>query len=333
MNPIDELARRAVVEALFNAVAERRPLTPAIRHAFGVLSGLHEQALREAVSAGQLERDAAIEAAYDRVALRRCLSGCTAEIELVFDTTLGHADQQHADTIGPRFDEPVAVDERGDLQIRVSNAVELWRATSTALLEPETLEWLANSVDADSVVYDVGANIGVLALHAWRLGPAQVVAFEPEPLNFARLVENIALNRATNMLALPIALSDRDEIGEFRHRDFVRGAASPHALESDASASAESSRVACVCRRLDDLRGDAKLRAPTHLKIDVDGHEPRVLAGAARSLADPTLRHILIELQRADRVAVFQLLAEASFRHVGGRTHGEGVGNYVFERW
>lgn len=45
-------------------------------------------------------------------------------------------------------------------------------------------------------VVDVGANIGVFALWAERLG-AHVVAFEPEPKTFASLVTNVAGRRVS----------------------------------------------------------------------------------------------------------------------------------------
>lgn len=331
MNPIDDQARQRVAEALLEAVTDHRPLAPELRHAFGVLSSLHELALARAIREGRLELDALVQIAWDRTALRERLAGLRAEVGLVFDTTLGYGDQQSVDEQGLRFDEQLTIDERGELRVRVSNPVELWRAATTAMLEPETLEWLQATVGTDSVVYDVGANIGIIALHAWRLGPAQVVAFEPEPLNYARLVENIALNRASNILALPLALTDRDALGEYYYRDFVRGAASPRAL--DPSDQPAPVRVACVQRRLDSLRGEGPLEPPTHLKIDVDGHEPQVLAGAEHTLASETLRHILIELQAPDFAPQFRRLVAAGFRHVGGRPHGGGVGNYIFERW
>lgn len=323
--------RRGLARALFEHAAADHPLTPTMRHAFGVLSHRHDAALREAIRSGRFDVETATSVAWDRKALRVSLAGQLASIELVFDTTLGYGDQQHVDEVGPRFDEPVDVDGRGEVRIRVSNAVELWRATTTATLEASTFEWLATTITPQSVVYDIGANIGVVALQAWRHGPAQVVAFEPEPLNFARLVENIALNQAQSVLALPLALSDRSGIVQFGYRDFVRGAASPHAV--DAAPDGVGHRVACLCQQLDALGDEPLLRPPTHLKIDVDGHEPRVLAGAARTLASPSLQHLLIELQRADVGAVVRLLAEAGFRHSGGGPQGHGVGNYVFERW
>ncbi|MFV8751426.1 FkbM family methyltransferase [Nannocystaceae bacterium ST9] len=325
--------RRTLAAELLERLADARPLGPTLRHAYGVLSRHHELALRELAGEGRLDLELATTLAWDRAGLRRSLSGRLASFELVFDTTLGYADQQyeHADELGPRFDEPVDVDGRGEVRVLVSNAVELWRATTTAALEASTFEWLATTITPQSVVYDVGANIGVVALQAWRHRPAQVVAFEPEPLNFARLVENIALNRAENLLALPLALSDRRSVARFSHRDFVRGAASPHAI--DRADEPGVRWVACVQERLDALRDEPLLRPPTHLKIDVDGHEPRVLAGAEQTLADPNLRHLLIELQHADRSAVFKRLAQAGFRHVGGGSTYAGVGNYVFERW
>ncbi|NJK32970.1 MAG: FkbM family methyltransferase, partial [Deltaproteobacteria bacterium] len=90
--------------------------------------------------------------------------------------------------------------------------------------------------------------------------------------------------------------------------------------------------VACMCQTLDGLRSEPRLRPPTHLKIDVDGHELRVLHGARELLASGSLQHLLIEVQRGHVGEVFGLLAEAGFRHSKGRDVG-GVGNYVFERW
>jgi hypothetical protein len=53
---------------------------------------------------------------------------------------------------------------------------------------------------------------------------------------------------------------------------------------------------------------------PTHLKIDVDGNDHLVLAGARKTLADPRLRSVLVELGGGEReVAGEALMAEAGF--------------------
>ena len=59
-------------------------------------------------------------------------------------------------------------------------------------------------------VMDVGANLGLYSLLISRaIGPSgKVYAFEPVPEIFARLKEHIALNNATNVIPVPVALSD-----------------------------------------------------------------------------------------------------------------------------
>ena len=47
--------------------------------------------------------------------------------------------------------------------------------------------------------------------------------------------------------------------------------------------------------RLDDLVTAGTVPLPTHIKIDIDGFEPKVIAGARRVLADRGVRSPLIE--------------------------------------
>ena len=85
--------------------------------------------------------------------------------------------------------------------------------------DPYAVLWLSESyergltgvvkqlVGLGSGCVDVGAHHGYYSLLASRLvGPTgRVFAFEPEPFNFARLSENVALNGATNVT--PVALA------------------------------------------------------------------------------------------------------------------------------
>ena len=48
--------------------------------------------------------------------------------------------------------------------------------------------------------------------------------------------------------------------------------------------------------RLDTLVDTLALPAPAHIKLDVDGGEMAVLAGAARTLAQPSLKSVLVEV-------------------------------------
>ena len=87
---------------------------------------------------------------------------------------------------------------------------------------------LKRMLGPDSVLLDVGANLGYYAIHlASRLGPAcRVWAFEPFPANFRRLETNIALNRLESQVtACPLGLSDQQREGHMHMREGNSGSA------------------------------------------------------------------------------------------------------------
>jgi FkbM family methyltransferase len=126
-------------------------------------------------------------------------------------------------------------------------------------------------------VVDVGANIGYYLLFLARAVGSQGVLWclEPEPENLAELERNLRYNRIGNARILPIAAGDKD--GEVSLHPGINGR-----VAADGSGS-----LTVPLRRLDSvLDGPVEL-----LKIDVEGYEGHVLAGAERLLAEhrPTL--------------------------------------------
>jgi FkbM family methyltransferase len=110
--------------------------------------------------------------------------------------------------------------------IRVSfvapNEMTRWRVTSFSSKEPDTVAWL-DSLEPGSVLFDVGANVGMYALYAAARG-LRVYAFEPESQNFAILNANIALNGLQDRItAYPICLSDTLKIDRLYLSDFTAG--------------------------------------------------------------------------------------------------------------
>jgi len=81
---------------------------------------------------------------------------------------------------------------------------------------------------------------------------------------------------------------------------------------------------------------------PQHIKIDVDGLEHKVIAGAAETLADPAVKSMLVEINGAvpEHVAIVERLIGLGFTFSpeqvakSRRTEGTfaGVANYVFRR-
>lgn len=155
-------------------------------------------------------------------------------------------------------------------------------------LEPEIalLPWLVGRGDR---ALDLGAHDGSYAFALRRLG-CRVAAFEPNPAMAAALID--WADRATMVHAF--ALSDRAGAADLHiPRDGM-------GVEHDAAASigghGEGRKIAVAVDRLDTFGyRDAAL-----IKIDVEGHEDRLLAGAQATIA-ASLPALIIEIEQRHR--------------------------------
>jgi FkbM family methyltransferase len=141
-------------------------------------------------------------------------------------------------------------------------------------LAEKTLERLA---EPGMVAMDVGANVGYHALPLARhVGDAGLVlAVEPSERAMRRLRRNAELNGLENVRFLRVALGDADvESATLPIRSSYR-------LDGQDRPVLERVRV----RTLDSLVADEGIARLDLLKVDVDGFEARVFAGARRALA------------------------------------------------
>jgi FkbM family methyltransferase len=177
--------------------------------------------------------------------------------------------------------------------------------------EPWTMDWLERRLEPSDAFYDVGANVGVYSLVAASIRPGvKVVAIEPAPANFDALCRNLVLNDlAERVVPLPVVLADQTRLAVLDLADLSPGAAE-HALDGAGGA---AYRQPVLAYRLDDLLATFSLPTPTLMKIDVDGAEDVVLAGAAATLARPELRSLVIELDAARGEEVVRLVERHGF--------------------
>jgi FkbM family methyltransferase len=199
---------------------------------------------------------------------------------------------------------------KNEILLLVRSKAESKRLQSCAK-EPWTVEWIEAWVQPDDVLYDIGANIGAYSLVAAKHtdGRARVIAVEPGYGSFSALCQNVVLNRcAESITPLPINLGPTTGLGRFQYRDLRAGAAD-HGFSTDKRNGSEALYEQPVLSyRLDDLIEQFGLPAPTHIKLDVDGAELDVLEGAADTLASPTLRSLLIEVNPRQSAAVIDVL-------------------------
>jgi FkbM family methyltransferase len=225
------------------------------------------------------------------------------------------------------------------------NSGTKWRVDTIHSKEPCTLEWIATFDRADILV-DIGANVGMYTVWAAATRGVSVFAFEPEAQNYALLNRNILFNRLQQRVkAYCIGLSDTAGVSELYMADVVAGG-SCHALGEPIDYKYEPLPVAfaqgSVAARLDDLVGGGRIPAPTHIKIDVDGIEPKVVAGARETFKNKAVRSALIELNLnlADHRDLVRELDGLGFRHDPAQVERamrrdgpfKGVAEHVFTR-
>jgi len=128
------------------------------------------------------------------------------------------------------------------------------------------------------VVYDVGAFHGILTLF-FASRCAQVVAYEPNRANHARLNANIALNKLANVRVRKFAVGCQGGWGTLVYDPSMAGGGSVQAN----AAGTVSERVEITT--LDRDIAAASLPPPDLIKIDVEGWELEALQGARGTLA------------------------------------------------
>jgi FkbM family methyltransferase len=140
--------------------------------------------------------------------------------------------------------------------------------------EPHMQTALVELVRPGAIVYDIGAHAGFFTLLLSRIvgRSGRVLAFEPHPANAARLLANLEANACQNVELHAVAVSDCAGTQRF----------SFHESSLEGSLAANGANVAVTT--VDALISDGA-PAPSLMKIDVEGAEGRVTAGARRTLA------------------------------------------------
>ncbi len=141
----------------------------------------------------------------------------------------------------------------------------------------EELFWRELSLDG-LVVYDVGAFQGILTLF-FASHAAQVIAYEPNEVNHARLMENIRLNKLTNVSVRKLAVGSHARSGTLTYNKSMAGGGSVEAH----AAGTVAQRVEITTLDIDIAA--ASLPVPDLIKIDIEGWELEALEGARATLA------------------------------------------------
>ncbi len=197
------------------------------------------------------------------------------------------------------------------------NEVTRWRVETYFTKESETIEWIDTFKEGE-VFFDIGANIGLYSIYAAKKG-VQVIAFEPESHNYALINKNVYLNNCKdNIMCLNIALSDKDCLDYLYIPVLQEGGALNSfgdAVDWEYKRFTPNYKQGIISFSLDYFLSQYLTYFPTHIKIDVDGIEPKIVKGAEKTLKDSRLRSLSIEINEdiAEHIELVDILRSNGF--------------------
>jgi FkbM family methyltransferase len=166
-----------------------------------------------------------------------------------------------------------------------------------SIFKIRTLKWDKKEKDffhflsllpANSVILDIGANIGIMTVHiAQKLPSSLVLCFEPMPANLYTLNRVVNHFNLSNVQIFPFALSN--EIGEVEMVmpivSKVRMQGLSHVLHQSITEFNEGETITVAAKVLDDMQELRELTKPlSGIKIDVENFEFFVLEGSKKLL-------------------------------------------------
>ncbi len=225
------------------------------------------------------------------------------------------------------------------------NVFTKWRVETIHSKEPCTLEWIAG-FNAEDVLVDVGANVGMYSVWAAatparpcvriRAGVAKLCTAQPEH------PRQPTAGQDQGLLPRPVQTGGRCRsfLSELIPGGSNHSAGQP--LDYALAPMKVAYEQGCLIHRLDDLVASRAVPVPNHIKIDVDGFEHKVIAGAAEVLKNPTVKSLLIEVnlnldahrQMLDALAKlgFKYNPEQVRRAMRRRAPFKGVAEHVLKR-
>ena len=227
------------------------------------------------------------------------------------------------------------------LELLARTKSELTRVDMVGRDERELVERFLACLRRGDVVYDVGANIGVMAVLAARqldqVGGGEVLAIEANPVTADTLGRNLSLNGVASVRARVHAAALGEAPGEGRlliAGDCAEGKdrlmdATTTGVAASPDATQEAIRV--PIERGDDVARETR-SSPNVMKVDVEGAELRVMRGFAGHLAHGLPREVFIEVHPAlmavhgdSEQDLLTWMAEHGYRSVWCRPRGSEV--------
>ena len=180
------------------------------------------------------------------------------------------------------------------------NRVNKFRIETFSSKEPETLKWI-EKFSGNSVLWDIGANVGLYSCYAAKLKNINVYAFEPSVFNLEILTKNIFLNQLSNNVTIvPFPLTDKLKETEFKMTSADWGASVStfgQDYKHDGTKLKRKFNYKMLGLSMNDCVNVLKMKRPDYIKMDVDGIEHLILEGGNQILKKT--KSILVEVDES----------------------------------
>ena len=156
------------------------------------------------------------------------------------------------------------------------------------LREFEDMGYVLHILNQDDIFIDIGANVGSYTILSCKVKRAKGICFEPVPSTFSKLRDNLKINNLLNHVkAYNIGIAEKEgELFFTTNQDVTNHLVIAPEVSSD---NIVKTKVVSLDTVLKDIH-------PTMIKIDVEGFETLVVAGALETLKKTSLHSIIIEL-------------------------------------
>ena len=184
-----------------------------------------------------------------------------------------------------------------NLLFSVPNGMNEYRFDTFSTKEPNTLVWI-EGMSKGSVVWDIGANVGLYACYAAKLRGCRVFAFEPSVFNLELLARNIFLNGLTDLVTIvPLPLTEALAVSKMNMTTTEWGGALSTFDKSyghDGKPLCKTFEFSTVGLSMTEAVELLGIPRPNHIKLDVDGLEHLILKGGTDVLLH--VESVLIEI-------------------------------------
>jgi FkbM family methyltransferase len=187
-------------------------------------------------------------------------------------------------------------------------------------IDPVHRRFIRNWVAPTSIVWDVGANLGLFAFPAaLKARAGRVYCFEPDADLARNLRRSVGLpqNKPLNVSVLDFALSDAEGTASFEVSKYSRAMNRIQGVARWNDKKVIAERIVFVTTKRIDMLAKT-LTPPTVLKIDVEGAELKVIEGAAATIKAHR-PSILIEVSGPLRRSVGEFFGHLNYVLLDGR--------------